>query len=73
MIIPTENIVSRQNFYSSRKILISLLANWPSVGAIQFKDVKMRYREGLDLVLQGVSLDINVRLASYRAVHANFL
>eukprot|EP00173_Palmaria_palmata_P005031 Plantae.Rhodophyta-Palmaria_palmata.ctg808.p1 GENE.Plantae.Rhodophyta-Palmaria_palmata.ctg808~~Plantae.Rhodophyta-Palmaria_palmata.ctg808.p1 ORF type:complete len:559 (+),score=116.80 Plantae.Rhodophyta-Palmaria_palmata.ctg808:177-1679(+) len=31
---------------------------WPSEGVIDIRDVKMRYREGLDLVLKGVSLKI---------------
>ncbi|XP_077988244.1 ATP-binding cassette sub-family C member 5-like [Glandiceps talaboti] len=32
--------------------------NWPQEGAIKFVDLKMRYREGLPLVLTGVNLDI---------------
>jgi ATP-binding cassette subfamily C (CFTR/MRP) protein 1 len=32
--------------------------NWPQQGAIEFKDLQVRYREGLPLVLQGISLDI---------------
>eukprot|EP00183_Erythrolobus_madagascarensis_P000582 CAMPEP_0185848574 /NCGR_PEP_ID=MMETSP1354-20130828/3399_1 /TAXON_ID=708628 /ORGANISM="Erythrolobus madagascarensis, Strain CCMP3276" /LENGTH=1448 /DNA_ID=CAMNT_0028548985 /DNA_START=55 /DNA_END=4401 /DNA_ORIENTATION=+ len=31
---------------------------WPSLGAVAFKDLKLRYRKDLDLVLKGVSLDI---------------
>jgi ATP-binding cassette subfamily C (CFTR/MRP) protein 1 len=31
---------------------------WPSAGAIAIRDLRMRYREGLPLVLDGVSLDI---------------
>ncbi|KIJ14255.1 hypothetical protein PAXINDRAFT_169871 [Paxillus involutus ATCC 200175] len=33
-------------------------AEWPSQGAIEFKDVKMSYRPGLPLVLKGISLSI---------------
>jgi ABC-type multidrug transport system fused ATPase/permease subunit len=31
---------------------------WPSAGQIQFQDLKIRYRQGLPLVLHGVSLNI---------------
>ncbi|CDO74908.1 hypothetical protein BN946_scf184988.g15 [Trametes cinnabarina] len=31
---------------------------WPSRGAIEFKDVVMRYRPGLPFVLQGLSLEV---------------
>ena len=34
---------------------------WPAVGSIKFANVSMRYREGLPLVLKGVSLDIQGR------------
>jgi len=34
-------------------------ANWPTSGQIQINDLSMRYREGLDLVLQKVSLCVN--------------
>eukprot|EP01127_Copromyxa_protea_P010845 TRINITY_DN2685_c0_g3_i1.p1 TRINITY_DN2685_c0_g3~~TRINITY_DN2685_c0_g3_i1.p1 ORF type:complete len:1581 (+),score=418.17 TRINITY_DN2685_c0_g3_i1:533-4744(+) len=33
-------------------------ANWPSKGAISFKNLSFRYREGLPLVLNGISADI---------------
>ncbi|MES1908334.1 MAG: hypothetical protein MHM6MM_001289 [Cercozoa sp. M6MM] len=33
-------------------------AEWPQTGAIHFNDLKMRYREDLDLVLKGVQLKI---------------
>jgi ATP-binding cassette, subfamily C (CFTR/MRP), member 1 len=33
--------------------------HWPSKGAVEFVSVKMRYRDGLPLVLRG--LDINIR------------
>ncbi|KAM9726615.1 ATP-binding cassette sub-family C member 2 [Menidia menidia] len=32
--------------------------NWPDAGRLQFKDYKVRYRPGLDLVLHGVTCDI---------------
>ena len=32
--------------------------NWPDKGVIEFKNYKLRYREGLDLVLKGVNLKI---------------
>lgn len=32
--------------------------SWPTHGAIKFKDVELRYRPGLPLILQGLSLDI---------------
>lgn len=34
---------------------------WPSQGAVRFNGVSMRYRDGLPLVLRGVSLDIRPR------------
>lgn len=33
--------------------------SWPFNGAISFQDVKLAYREGLPLVLKGISFDIN--------------
>ncbi|KAF0711400.1 hypothetical protein As57867_005279, partial [Aphanomyces stellatus] len=33
--------------------------NWPTHGAIEFKQVKLRYRSDLPLVLHGISLDIH--------------
>lgn len=35
--------------------------NWPDNGKIKFENVKMRYREGLDLVLKGLSFEIMPR------------
>lgn len=32
--------------------------NWPSKGEIAFQDFKVRYREGLELVLKGISFDV---------------
>ena len=37
---------------------IPVKPNWPTAGAIQFKNVQMRYRPGLPLVLRGVSFDV---------------
>jgi ATP-binding cassette subfamily C (CFTR/MRP) protein 1 len=34
------------------------LANWPDKGVISFRDVKLRFRPELDLVLKGISFDI---------------
>lgn len=31
---------------------------WPSNGCVDFKDFKVRYREGLDLVLHGISFSV---------------
>ncbi|XP_064537333.1 multidrug resistance-associated protein 1 isoform X2 [Drosophila montana] len=33
--------------------------NWPEDGRVEFKDFQVRYREGLELVLRGVSFNIN--------------
>lgn len=33
--------------------------NWPEVGRVEFKDFQVRYREGLDLVLRGISFAVN--------------
>ncbi|CAJ0955316.1 unnamed protein product, partial [Mesorhabditis belari] len=32
--------------------------NWPSEGKVVFKDYALRYREGLDLVLKGINVEI---------------
>ncbi|KAG9397719.1 hypothetical protein AC1031_019163 [Aphanomyces cochlioides] len=34
------------------------LASWPSKGAVQFQNLKLRYRPDLPLVLHGITLDI---------------
>ncbi|CAL1286915.1 unnamed protein product [Larinioides sclopetarius] len=34
------------------------LKSWPSKGSITFRNYKMRYREGMELVLQGINVDI---------------
>lgn len=31
---------------------------WPKDGRVEFKDLKVRYREGLDLVLKGISFNV---------------
>uniref|UniRef100_T1GCH9 ABC-type glutathione-S-conjugate transporter n=1 Tax=Megaselia scalaris TaxID=36166 RepID=T1GCH9_MEGSC len=36
-----------------------LSPDWPEQGRVQFTDFKVRYREGLDLVLRGISFDVN--------------
>ncbi|KAJ2774929.1 hypothetical protein IWQ57_000607 [Coemansia nantahalensis] len=33
-------------------------AQWPAQGALEFRDYSMRYREGLDLVLKGLSFSV---------------
>ncbi|XP_012937343.1 multidrug resistance-associated protein 1 isoform X1 [Aplysia californica] len=33
-------------------------AEWPEKGVVKFKDYKVRYREGLDLVLKGIDCEI---------------
>lgn len=32
---------------------------WPLNGGVEFRDFKVRYRKGLDLVLQGISFSVN--------------
>lgn len=32
--------------------------SWPSEGKVEFKDFKLRYREGLDLVVKGISVNV---------------
>jgi len=35
------------------------LKNWPSKGAMEFKNVKFKYREDLPLTLKSINLKIN--------------
>ena len=34
-------------------------SDWPSEGRVEFKDYKVRYRPGLDLVLKGLSFKVD--------------
>ncbi|DBA70095.1 TPA: hypothetical protein ACH3X2_012257 [Trebouxia sp. C0005] len=58
------NAVERMAEYSKLKeeapavIPNSAPSDWPSAGKIEFKDVKMRYRPGLPLVLKGLNVCI---------------
>lgn len=59
------NAVERANYYSNElpqeaphEIKGVVEEEWPAAGAIEFEDVRMRYREGLPLVLDGVSVKI---------------
>eukprot|EP01113_Clastostelium_recurvatum_P045650 TRINITY_DN786_c0_g1_i1.p1 TRINITY_DN786_c0_g1~~TRINITY_DN786_c0_g1_i1.p1 ORF type:complete len:1526 (-),score=434.15 TRINITY_DN786_c0_g1_i1:5921-10498(-) len=36
-------------------------SNWPASGAVEFRDLKLRYRKGLDLVLHGITAHIKPR------------
>lgn len=38
--------------------LTEVPASWPEKGRIQFTDARMRYRDGLPLVLKGLSMDV---------------
>ncbi len=35
-----------------------MAASWPANGVIEFKNVSLRYREGLDLVLKDISFEL---------------
>ena len=62
------NSVERSKFYTDQiaqeapskvpEVDDKLANNWPSAGAIEFKDLQIRYRAGLPLVLHGISLNI---------------
>jgi ABC-type multidrug transport system fused ATPase/permease subunit len=32
--------------------------SWPHAGAIEIRDLRLRYREGLDIILKGLTLSI---------------
>ncbi|XP_058820090.1 multidrug resistance-associated protein 1-like [Topomyia yanbarensis] len=36
----------------------SVSKDWPTKGMVEFKDLKIRYREGLELVIRGISLHV---------------
>lgn len=36
-----------------------LVQGWPERGEVEFKDYRVRYREGLDLVLRGLNFKVN--------------
>eukprot|EP00656_Telonema_subtile_P013916 TRINITY_DN17074_c0_g1_i7.p1 TRINITY_DN17074_c0_g1~~TRINITY_DN17074_c0_g1_i7.p1 ORF type:complete len:460 (-),score=73.76 TRINITY_DN17074_c0_g1_i7:220-1599(-) len=48
--VPSEHIATKE--------LMEPVQSWPANGQIQIRDLRVRYREDLPLVLQGVSLDI---------------
>ncbi|KAA6418046.1 MAG: ABC transporter C family member 2-like [Trebouxia sp. A1-2] len=64
------NAVERMAEYSKLKeeapavIPNSAPSDWPSAGKIEFKDVKMRYRPGLPLVLKGLNVCIEAGTTS---------
>ena len=37
----------------------SLPQNWPSKGDIEFQDFKVRYRDGLQLILKGITFFVS--------------
>jgi ATP-binding cassette subfamily C (CFTR/MRP) protein 1 len=53
--IPIERDVVYSNDGGNDGLPLRPAASWPHSGAITFKDVELRYRPGLDLVLKGVS------------------
>ncbi|WIA12103.1 hypothetical protein OEZ85_012177 [Tetradesmus obliquus] len=44
---------------TSPKVAATLPAGWPAAGAISVRDLKLRYRPGLPLVLRGVSFEVS--------------
>lgn len=62
------NSVERSKFYTEQlpqeapatqpEIDQPLEKSWPTTGAIKFDNLEVRYRDGLPLVLHGISLDI---------------
>eukprot|EP00026_Physarum_polycephalum_P000614 Phypoly_transcript_00615.p1 GENE.Phypoly_transcript_00615~~Phypoly_transcript_00615.p1 ORF type:complete len:1444 (+),score=207.64 Phypoly_transcript_00615:19-4350(+) len=60
-IISVERIVEYQNLplEGSHEVSeVSTSSSWPEYGGIEIKNLKVRYREGLDLVLSGVNASI---------------
>lgn len=63
-IVSVERVLEYSNMPSEAEDIIHNnrpLPTWPSKGAIQFNDYSMRYREGLDLVLKNISLNIKAQ------------
>ncbi|KRX06387.1 P-loop containing nucleoside triphosphate hydrolase [Pseudocohnilembus persalinus] len=58
---PTKKTLEKKSQVIQKKItdIEMQKAFWPKQGCLEFKNVKMRYREGLDLVLKGLSFTIN--------------
>jgi ATP-binding cassette subfamily C (CFTR/MRP) protein 1 len=48
------------HIFATTKFII-IQVHWPKEGKIELKNVKLRYRPGLELVLKGVSLTIQPR------------
>lgn len=44
-----------------QQVVVDLKENWPSHGEIQFENLKLRYRPGLDSILKGISFTIHPR------------
>ena len=60
-IISVERVLEYANLPSEAPEVIENkrpASSWPADGAVSFKDYSMRYREGLDLVLKGINLEI---------------
>ncbi|KAH8660277.1 P-loop containing nucleoside triphosphate hydrolase protein [Xylariales sp. PMI_506] len=61
------NSVERMHYYATdlaeeapeKTTALALPASWPQNGHIVFNDVQMRYRDGLPLVLHGLSFDVS--------------
>lgn len=52
------NYVTNVKQEAALRVSNSVQPSWPSQGNIQVSNVKMRYRDGLPIVLDGISLDI---------------
>lgn len=53
-----QNYVTNVKQEAALRVSNSVQPSWPSQGNIQVSNVKMRYRDGLPIVLDGISLDI---------------